>query len=131
MPREKKLFLILIVSTFTLILAGVFIWQKSQKKALPCSLEAKICPDGSSVGRTGPNCEFAPCPQPSKPRESGGEGSEQEQGGTKKEIKNFEDCAAAGGKIRESYPRQCQTPEGSVFIEELSPEERKKLEPSS
>ena len=27
-----------------------------------CTAEAKICPDGSSVGRTGPNCEFAPCP---------------------------------------------------------------------
>lgn len=28
-----------------------------------CTQEAKVCPDGSSVGRTGPNCEFAPCPQ--------------------------------------------------------------------
>lgn len=28
-----------------------------------CTLDAKICPDGSSVGRTGPNCEFLPCPQ--------------------------------------------------------------------
>lgn len=28
-----------------------------------CTMEAKICPDGSSVGREGPNCEFAPCPQ--------------------------------------------------------------------
>jgi len=27
-----------------------------------CTMEAKICPDGSGVGRTGPNCEFAPCP---------------------------------------------------------------------
>jgi hypothetical protein len=27
-----------------------------------CTLEAKICPDGTSVGRTGPNCAFAPCP---------------------------------------------------------------------
>ena len=27
-----------------------------------CTLEAKICPDGSAVGRTGPNCEFAECP---------------------------------------------------------------------
>ncbi len=27
-----------------------------------CTEEAKICPDGSSVGRTGPNCEFAQCP---------------------------------------------------------------------
>jgi hypothetical protein len=27
-----------------------------------CTMEAKICPDGSAVGRQGPNCEFAPCP---------------------------------------------------------------------
>jgi len=27
-----------------------------------CTEEAKVCPDGSAVGRTGPNCEFAPCP---------------------------------------------------------------------
>jgi len=27
-----------------------------------CTMEAKICPDGTGVGRTGPNCEFAPCP---------------------------------------------------------------------
>ena len=27
-----------------------------------CTLEAKLCPDGSYVGRTGPNCEFAACP---------------------------------------------------------------------
>lgn len=27
-----------------------------------CTMEAKMCPDGSAVGRTGPNCEFAPCP---------------------------------------------------------------------
>ncbi|MDP3880664.1 MAG: hypothetical protein Q8Q32_00575, partial [bacterium] len=27
-----------------------------------CTMEAKLCPDGSAVGRTGPNCEFAQCP---------------------------------------------------------------------
>lgn len=27
-----------------------------------CTQEAKLCPDGSAVGRTGSNCEFAPCP---------------------------------------------------------------------
>jgi len=27
-----------------------------------CTQEAKLCPDGSSVGRTGPNCAFAACP---------------------------------------------------------------------
>lgn len=30
--------------------------------AVACTQEAKICPDGSAVSRTGPNCEFAPCP---------------------------------------------------------------------
>lgn len=29
-----------------------------------CTMEAKLCPDGSYVARTGPNCEFAPCPSP-------------------------------------------------------------------
>lgn len=29
-----------------------------------CTLEAKLCPDGTSVGRTGPSCEFAPCAPP-------------------------------------------------------------------
>ncbi len=27
-----------------------------------CTADAKICPDGSAVGRIGPKCEFAPCP---------------------------------------------------------------------
>jgi len=26
-----------------------------------CTEEAKICPNGSAVVRTGPNCQFAPC----------------------------------------------------------------------
>ncbi|MFA6214155.1 MAG: Kazal-type serine protease inhibitor family protein [Candidatus Micrarchaeia archaeon] len=29
-----------------------------------CTAEAKLCPDGTAVGRTGPNCEFSPCPAP-------------------------------------------------------------------
>jgi hypothetical protein len=27
-----------------------------------CTMDAKMCPDGSAVGREGPNCEFAACP---------------------------------------------------------------------
>jgi hypothetical protein len=30
-----------------------------------CTMDAKQCPDGSYVGRTGPKCEFAPCPSSS------------------------------------------------------------------
>jgi hypothetical protein len=29
-----------------------------------CTLEAKMCPDGTSVGRSGPNCALAACPAP-------------------------------------------------------------------
>ena len=39
-----------------------------------CTMEAKMCPDGSSVGRSGPNCEFSACPNPS-PNQSTGETS--------------------------------------------------------
>lgn len=39
-----------------------------------CTKEAKICPDGSSVGRNGPSCQFASCPHekgPSAPPPAG------------------------------------------------------------
>lgn len=36
--------------------------QTTTSKSQGCTQEAKLCPDGSSVGRTGPNCEFALCP---------------------------------------------------------------------
>lgn len=35
--------------------------QPPVKKA--CPMDAKMCPDGTSVGRTLPNCEFASCPE--------------------------------------------------------------------
>ena len=31
-------------------------------EGVACTMEAKMCPDGSNVGRSGPNCEFAACP---------------------------------------------------------------------
>lgn len=38
------------------------IWEEPCEDAIACTADAKICDDGSAVGRTGPNCEFAPCP---------------------------------------------------------------------
>lgn len=32
-----------------------------------CAQDAKLCPDGSSVGRVAPNCEFAACPDSNVP----------------------------------------------------------------
>jgi hypothetical protein len=40
----------------------VQVTTKPESSQVACTMEAKLCPDGSSVGRSGPNCEFAPCP---------------------------------------------------------------------
>jgi hypothetical protein len=36
-----------------------------------------------------------------------------------KDINSFEECAAAGFPIMESYPEQCRTPDGRVFVREV------------
>ena len=36
--------------------------QNSGDTGVVCTMEAKLCPDGSYVGRTGPKCEFSACP---------------------------------------------------------------------
>lgn len=35
-------------------------------------------------------------------------------------ITNFEECANAGNPVMESYPRQCRSAEGELFIEIIS-----------
>jgi len=60
-----KIKLIIIISILAVIggLIGFgyyFILKKG--KPVACTQEAKLCSDGSYVGRTGPNCEFALCP---------------------------------------------------------------------
>ena len=37
------------------------------------------------------------------------------------DIKSFEDCEGAGYAVMESYPRQCRTPDGRLFVEVLAP----------
>lgn len=41
----------------------------SEPGGTACTMEAKICPDGSAVGRSGPKCEFTPCPDAPAPTE--------------------------------------------------------------
>lgn len=36
--------------------------QRDVEEPVFCTQDAMQCPDGSFVGRQGPNCEFAPCP---------------------------------------------------------------------
>lgn len=60
----KKPFLILLI--IILAIVGFSIFKVADKnQPISCSKEAKLCADGTAVGRTGPNCEFAACPSES------------------------------------------------------------------
>ncbi len=52
-----------------------------------CTADAKICPDGTGVGRVGPNCEFATCPEA--------------------KITSYEECVEAGYPMIKTYPAKC------------------------
>lgn len=41
---------------------SVNLTQRCSGELVACTQDAKICPDGSSVGRVPPFCKFAPCP---------------------------------------------------------------------
>jgi len=62
--------------------------RSNANRGTACTADAKLCPDGSAVGRQGPNCIFALCPGES-------------------DIDSFVECEAAGYPVMESYPRQC------------------------
>ncbi|UCD03475.1 MAG: hypothetical protein JSV63_04185 [Candidatus Aenigmatarchaeota archaeon] len=42
-----------------------------------------------------------------------------QSGGIADAVTSFEECAAAGNPVMESYPRQCRTPDGTLFVEEI------------
>jgi hypothetical protein len=53
----------LIVFSFLLVFIVACAPAQTVQEPAGCTEEAKLCPDGSSVGRVGPDCEFAPCPE--------------------------------------------------------------------
>src|SRR5438309_2162374 len=63
-----NIFLLMAIAVFLSAIAGYLgVLNKSDEAAYvprgeACTQEAKQCPDGSYVGRTGPNCEFTTCP---------------------------------------------------------------------
>lgn len=66
-PKKKTWLIILAVVLGILILSGAawgsyYLYKNYTDKRTVCTQEAKQCPDGSYVSRTGPNCEFAACP---------------------------------------------------------------------
>jgi hypothetical protein len=69
--KNKKI----LFAVFLLLLAGGVLYlawrgfsdnaggKANNPEPVFCTQEAKLCPDGSYVGRIGPNCEFAVCPE--------------------------------------------------------------------
>lgn len=55
---------LIVIGVVVLAVLGFWLFNSSNKapEGQACTTEAKICPDGTAVGRTGPNCEFATCP---------------------------------------------------------------------
>lgn len=59
----------IVIGVLALIALGVY--YSTQSKVVPpsedagavaCTADARMCPDGSAVGRIGPDCQFAACP---------------------------------------------------------------------
>lgn len=55
----------IVLGILAVLLLGYFLVIKEgthESEQIVCTADALICPDGSGVGRDGPNCEFATCP---------------------------------------------------------------------
>lgn len=44
------------------VILGWLIFDSGTSEPIACTDEAKICPDGTAVGRVGTDCKFADCP---------------------------------------------------------------------
>lgn len=120
----QKILLILAVITlpvFTFILGMSYqkgIYDKNQVTITPtptpygvaCTEDAKICPDGSTVGRIQPNCEFAPCPDESVSEQAfcgGIAGIECNEGYTCQLDGDYPDAGGTCTKIENSTKYEC------------------------
>lgn len=69
---RTNIFIIIIVT-----LVGTYFWLSLadfdvHPTPVACTTEARMCPDGTAVGRTGPSCEFSPCPTENSSSETSG-----------------------------------------------------------
>ncbi|HKL44246.1 MAG TPA: DUF333 domain-containing protein [Candidatus Absconditabacterales bacterium] len=69
-----------------------------------CTMDAKECPDGSFVSRTGPNCEFEPCPGEKEKTEVNTQEDTKETNNEPKEtIENLDNKGETLSQILEEY----------------------------
>jgi hypothetical protein len=53
-----------VILAVLIVVGAVVLFFRKDESAEPvaCTMEARMCPDGTFVGRTGPKCEFQTCP---------------------------------------------------------------------
>lgn len=69
---DNKIFILIFVVVVFILGGLLYIYNPNpveyknpnEKEPVVCTMDAKLCPDGSYVSRTGPNCEFTPCSIP-------------------------------------------------------------------
>jgi len=71
MNRNNLIVLMIIFLVGSLMCVWYFQSREIQQSVISeikteCNADAKICSDGSAVGRVGPKCEFAQCPSPER-----------------------------------------------------------------
>lgn len=72
----KNRIVIGVVAILVIIVVGIYFLNKkndlvgSIPDGVICTMDAKLCPDGSYVGRVGPKCEFTTCPVSEVKKES-------------------------------------------------------------
>jgi len=124
--------LLTIIAIVVIVLVGYWFYQKTSKPPEITGLETKSCEVDSDCvvfGKDGDcNCgcfnnEYkwekegdCFCAAPKSCQCVVGECKEVFE--ENKTVTSFEECAAAGNPVLESYPRQCRTPDGTAFVEE-------------
>lgn len=104
---QKEIMALAIISVVGVILVGsivIFLQYQSSKLAIlsskPASQQAQVIKsDKDSQTKTA-----------------------DEQNNEEDEIKNFQECAAAGNPIMETYPARCSAPDGKTFTEDIGNE---------
>jgi len=58
-------FILIALGIIGVTILGIYKFNSANNNVqVACTMEAKLCPDGTSVGRTGPDCSFTACPEP-------------------------------------------------------------------
>lgn len=65
---QKNLIIVFVLAI--LVAGGYYFTREESLDGVMCTMEAKMCPGGTYVGRSGPKCEFAACPSVSKSSKS-------------------------------------------------------------